>query len=110
MAKKKLSFDIDTDVYEKMKVLLEKYNVRQGDFLREAVEKYIEEYEGDIVTLYIVDDGTLTKKAFDIKDYEIEVDNSCLTKDIIDDCGFIQSGYLTKNNQKIRFYARRKIK
>ena len=110
MAKKKLSFDLDSDIYLKMKAILESENFRQGDFLRQAVEKFVENQDYKIVNLYVIEDDQIKRKALDIDQYEVEIDDSCLTHEIVEDFGFCQSGFLTKNGQKVRFYSKFKIK
>ncbi len=110
MVKKKISFDIDTDDFEKIKTIVKKHKIGQGDFLRQAVKEFIKRYDNNIVKLYIVDNvGVLKKTAIDLDNYKIEKDESCLSKDIISDFGFIESGYLIRDNERIRFYSRMKL-
>ena len=109
MAKKKISFDIEIDEFEKLKLLVQRHNLGQGTFLRTALNDYMTKYDEDIIKLYVLENDTLIYKTINKSDYLIEVDNSCLTKEIVNDFDFVQSGFLIKEDKKMRFYSKRKI-
>ena len=106
MAKKKISFDIETKDFERLKIIINKHHIAQSDFLRMATIEAMNNYQDGIISVYVVENDMLVYKTIDIGEYKIEIDNSFLTKQLTDDFEFITSGFLFKDSRKIRFYSK----
>lgn len=109
MAKRKISFDISLQDFEKIKTLVQSSYLVQGDFLRQAVHHALEEFNDAILTVYIIENNTLTRKVIAKSEYTIELDESSLSKELIEDFSFIKSGFLIRNGVKTRFYTKTNI-
>jgi len=81
-------------------------NVKQGEFLRKAVDSVLEAYNKDFMNVYVIEDGLLVRKTIDIGEYGIGIDDSALTQDLKKDFEFIRSGFLIKNGKRTRFYSK----
>lgn len=104
--KKKISFDIETKEFDRLKAVINKHNIQQGDFLRNAVSKELDNFNSDLISVYVVESNMLNYKTFDKANYIVEMDNSFLTKQLTDDFAFVTSGFLIKNGVKTRFYSK----
>ena len=106
MAKTKISFDIDKNDFEKIKLLVKSSILTQGDFLRKAIKNALEEFDGKLMTVYTVENGSLNRKVIDRSDYDIEVDESTIDKELLEDFSFVKSGYLVRNGVRTKFYSK----
>ena len=76
MAKRKISFDIEEEQFEKIKLIVKEENIGQGEFLREIVEEAIKDYKSeDYITIYILIDNNISKFTIDKKQYRISISN-----------------------------------
>lgn len=106
MAKTKISFDIEKNDFEKIKLLVKSSNLTQGDFLRKAIQNALKEFDGKFMTVYTVEHGSLNRKVIDRSEYDIEVDESEIDKELLEDFSFVKSGYLIRNGVRIKFYSK----
>ena len=106
MAKTKISFDIDKTDYEKIKLVVKATHLTQGDFLRRIVHNALKEFDDKVMTVYVIENQSLTRKVIDKSEYTIEVDESAENKDLMKDFSFIKSGFLVKNGVRTRFYSK----
>jgi len=73
MQKKKISFDIDEDDFKKIKILIEKNNMGQGEFLRKAIKKMIESFNEKTLNIFIAHKGNIELFVIEKNDYEINM-------------------------------------
>lgn len=106
MAKTKISFDIDKNDFDKLKVLVDNSHITRGDFLRQVVGDALKYYDDKIMTVYLVENGSLSRKVIHKSDYTIEIDDSLETKELMEDFFFVKSGFLIKDGVKMRFYSK----
>ena len=106
MSKAKISFDIDKQDFEKLKLVVKSTHLTQGDFLRRIVRNALKEFDDQIMTVYVIENQSLTRKVIDKSEYTIEVDESMENKELMQDFSFIKSGFLVKNGVKTRFYSK----
>ena len=106
MAKSKISFDIDKNDFEKIKLLVKSSNLTQGDFLRKAIKNALKEFDEKIITVYTVENGSLNRKVINRSEYDIEVDESEIDKELLEDFAFVKSGYLFRNGVRVKFYSK----
>ena len=72
MKKRKVSFDIEEDSYERVKELCEARDLKMGQFFRSATD-LLYEREKKFMTVYLILDGKIEKKIIDTHQYVIEV-------------------------------------
>ena len=106
MAKTKISFDIEKTDFEKIKLVVKATHLTQGDFLRKIVRNALKEFDDEIMTVYVIENQSLSRKVIDKSEYTIEVDESVENKDLMEDFSFIKSGFLVKNGVRTRFYSK----
>lgn len=106
MAKAKISFDIDKQDFEKLKLVVKSTHLTQGDFLRRIVRNALKEFNDQVMTVYVIENQSLTRKVIDKSEYTIEVDESVENKELMQDFSFIKSGFLVKNGVRTRFYSK----
>jgi len=106
MAKKKISFDIDTSYFSKLKQIIELTNISQGEFLRKATYEAISKFDNEVYTVYTIENESLIRKTIDKKNYIIEIDDSDIDKDLLEDFQFITSGFFIKNGVRKKFYSK----
>jgi len=74
MAKKKISFDIEEDDFQKIKIILQKNpNLGQGEFLREAVKQMISKFSDDTLTIFVPYDGKIKSFVIEKENFDIEL-------------------------------------
>jgi len=78
MAKKKISFDIEEEDFQKIKLLIAKHKIGQGDLLRQAVKEYIEKLENEknieTITIYVPMNNTIEKFVIATNDDNIKIE------------------------------------
>ncbi len=74
MAKRKISFDIDEDIFKAIKLLSNQGKIGQGELLRRAAKKYIENEIKNImaITIFVAYDGKIEKFIIPV---ETQIDN-----------------------------------
>lgn len=74
MAKRKISFDIDEDIFKTIKLLSNQEKIGQGELLRRAVKKYIENEIKNIttMTIFVPCNGKIEKFIIPISTYNNE--------------------------------------
>ena len=106
MAKTKISFDIEKTDFEKIKLVVKSTHLTQGDYLRKIVRNALTEFDDKIMTVYVIENQSLSRKVINKSDYTIEVDESAENKELMQDFSFIKSGFLVKNGVRTRFYSK----
>lgn len=108
MSKRKISFDIETEDFDKIKALVKSSFVVQGDFLREAVKHSLKKFDNEILTAYIIENNALKKVNLIKDECTILSDDSPISKDLTEDFSFVHSGFLVQDGVKTRFYSKTK--
>ena len=70
------------------------------------LESVVKEFDDKIMTVYVIENQSLSRKVIDKSEYTIEVDESVENKDLMEDFSFIKSGFLVKNGVRTRFYSK----
>ena len=123
MAKRKISFDIEDEVFEKIKLIVKEKDIGQGEFLREIVDNALENYKSDnYITIYIVLETKIEKFTINKKEYRIDIFNP--SKRMVEFVGAKKEGTiellprynydnndsfyntLRKNDNKLSFYIK----
>jgi hypothetical protein len=98
VAKKKISFDIEVEDFEKLKEVVKSGNMGQGDFLRKAVKKALEDKESAFLTIYVMRQGEIKRFTINPNDFDIHISNaSGVLKEV---CGAVKEGKIWNYKHK----------
>jgi len=73
VAKKKISFDIEIEDFNKIKLLIERKQMGQGDFLRQATRDLISKFEENLIDIYVFTGCSIKKFLINENDFDIEI-------------------------------------
>lgn len=107
-AKKKISFDIDPDLLEKVNQYCKQKDITRANFIRKAIEDELSKAQ-NLVNLYVIKNDELQPATIDINQYNVKKDEDIDINSLIRALGFVEKGYLIpKNNkkEKIRYYSK----
>jgi len=108
LEKRKISFDLPLQDYEKLKETAAKRGLRLGDVLREAVDHVLRNEQDPPLVVYTIVNGELEPKVIRVGEWEIEKKEtlSASEREILEDLRLAEVGKIRRGEEEFTYYSR----